>query len=130
MGSGVGVSVGVGVGVGAGVSVGAGVDIVMRAGVGLGVGVAAGAEMGIDLDGHRSGELSYVRISESDLIFAMEDYHRDVVLSLCPEAAAKCLLMDPRGDVADPVGKPLRVFRRCARQIEQAIKYRLSEFVI
>jgi len=91
---------------------------------------AAGAEMGIDLGDHRSGELSYVRISESDLIFAMEDYHRDVVLSLCPEAAGKCLLMDPQGDVADPVGRPLPVFRRCARQIEQAIKHRLSEFVI
>jgi L-threonylcarbamoyladenylate synthase len=91
---------------------------------------AAGAEMGVDLGGHRSSELSYTRITESDLIFAMEDHHRDVVLSLCPEAAGKCLLMDPKGSVADPVGRPLRVFRRCARQIEQAIEHRLSEFVI
>jgi L-threonylcarbamoyladenylate synthase len=91
---------------------------------------AAGAEMGVNLDGHRSSELSYARITESDLIFAMEDHHRNVVLSLCPEAAGKCLLMDPKGNVADPVGRPLRVFRRCARQIEQAIEHRLSEFVI
>jgi len=91
---------------------------------------AASAEMGIDLDGHRSSELSYARITESDLIFAMEDHHRNVVLSLCPEAAGKCLLMDPKGNVADPVGRPLRVFRRCARQIAQAVEHRLSEFVI
>lgn len=90
----------------------------------------ASAEMGIDLDDHRSSELAYTRILDSDLIFAMEDYHREVVLSLCPEVADRCLLMDPQGNVADPVGQPLPVFRRCARQIEQAIKYRLSEFSI
>ena len=86
--------------------------------------------MGVDLSDHRSSELSYVRINESDLIFAMEDYHREVILSLCPEVADKCLLMDPQGNVADPVGQPLPVFRRCAHQIRQAIEYRLSEFIL
>lgn len=91
---------------------------------------AAAAEMGIDLGYHRSSELSYTRITESDLIFAMEHHHREVILSLCPDMADKCLLMDPKGDVADPVGQPLPVFRQCAHQIRQAMEYRLSEFVL
>lgn len=91
---------------------------------------AACAERGIDLGSHRSSGLSIALIEESDLILAMEDAHRYAVLSLCPEAAQKCVLVQSDGDVPDPVGQPLSVFRRCADQIENAIKQRIEEFLV
>lgn len=87
------------------------------------------AERGIDLSQHRSRGLSVSLLQESDLIFVMERVHREMVLTLCPEGTTRCMLVNTEGEIADPVGQPLEVFRRCADQLENAIKQRISEFI-
>jgi protein-tyrosine-phosphatase len=87
------------------------------------------AERGIDLSRHRSRGVSVPVIEESDQIFVMERVHREMLLTLCPAVADKCMLVSREGEIADPVGQPLEVFRRCADQLEKAIKQRISEFI-
>lgn len=87
------------------------------------------AERGIDLCHHRSRGLSVSSLEESDMIFVMERVHREMVLTLCPEGTTKCMLVSREGEIADPVGQPLDVFRRCADQLENAIRQRISEFI-
>jgi len=87
------------------------------------------SERGIDLSRHRSRGVSVSMIADSDLIFVMERAHREMVLTLCPEESKKCMLVSLEGEIADPVGQPLEVFRRCADQLEIAIKHRISEFI-
>ena len=88
---------------------------------------AACSEKGIDIQHHLSNALTASLIEASDVIFTMTRFHRDTVLALFPEASQCCFLLDPGGDVGDPVGQPVTVYRSCAVQIENAIKKRLSE---
>jgi L-threonylcarbamoyladenylate synthase len=85
---------------------------------------------GIDLSPHRSSAVSVALVEDVDVIFAMERFHREMILTLFPDARDKCMLLDPHGDIPDPIGQPLAVFRKCAERIEEAIKTRLSEFAI
>jgi len=87
-------------------------------------------ERQIDLHYHRSSALSDVLVNQSDLIFVMEQYHRQTLLSLYPGVSDKCFMLDPQGDIPDPVGQPIAVFRRCADQIEAAVHYRIDELVL
>ncbi|MFC1761049.1 Sua5/YciO/YrdC/YwlC family protein, partial [Planctomycetota bacterium] len=87
-------------------------------------------ERGVDLSQHRSRGLSSALIESSDLIFALTNSHRMAVLAECPQAAVKCMLVSIDGDIPDPVGQPLEVYRHCADRIEDAIKNRLSELVL
>ncbi|MCF7972621.1 MAG: threonylcarbamoyl-AMP synthase [Phycisphaerae bacterium] len=92
--------------------------------------VAACLDRGIDITGHESRGLSARLIEESDFIFTMTHFHRDTVLALFPEASQRCVLLDVKGDIADPVGQPVTVYRACAVQIEDAIKTKLSELTL
>jgi len=92
--------------------------------------VAACSDRGIDMTGHQSRALSASLIEESDFIFTMTRFHRDTVLALFPEAELRCVLLDVEGDIGDPVGQPVTVYKACAVQIENAIKKRLSELAL
>lgn len=92
--------------------------------------IAACAAKGIDLGAHRNKALTGELIEESDYIFVMECVHRARVLALVPEAADRCFLLDEKGPIPDPIGRPQSVYDRCAEQIEQAVKKRISELII
>ena len=84
-------------------------------------------ERGLDIQAHQSSALSASLIEASDLIFTMTRFHRDTVIAMFPEASQRCFPLDSDGDVDDPVGQPVTVYRTCAVQIENAIKKRISE---
>ena len=92
--------------------------------------LAACSTLGVDIRSHRSRGLSVPLIEESDLVFVMEDMHRETVLALCPQAADRCMALDPDGEIDDPIGQPLEVFHRCAHQIQRAIEKRVGEQVL
>ncbi len=92
--------------------------------------LVACAAKGIDIRSHRSQGLSASVVKDSDLTFVMERAHRDAVVSMVPEAADTCLLLDPDREIEDPVGEPVEVFYRCAQQIEIAIEKRIGELVL
>jgi len=92
--------------------------------------VRACAERGVDITAHRSKALTEKLIEESDFIFVMDSVHYESVVSLVPEAAHRCMLLDEKGSVPDPIGQSQDVYDRCADQIEKAVQKRLSELVI
>ena len=56
--------------------------------------------------------------------------HRAAVLAEFPEAAERVELLRPDGgDVADPFGGSVEVYRRCAQEIAAAIRERLPELM-
>ncbi len=87
------------------------------------------AARGINIRYHRSEALTRELVEQCDLIFAMEQMHRDRVIALDQSSADKCLLL-AESDIADPIGQPQQVYDDCAELIEKAIKKRISELVI
>ncbi len=92
--------------------------------------VEACAVRGIDIAGHRSRALHEGLIRDSEVIFAMSRSHREQVIALDSSAAQKCMLLVEGEDVADPIGQRQEVYDECADLIEEAVKKRLSEFLI
>lgn len=76
-------------------------------------------ERGLDLSQHESQPLSDRLVRYADLIITMTRGHREAILSHWPEAAPRThTLSHNRGDVADPIGGPADLYRKCADQID------------
>jgi L-threonylcarbamoyladenylate synthase len=83
----------------------------------------------VSLDGHQSRQLTPDMIERSDLIFTLSQSHRLRIIELEPLAEKKCLLLDEKGDIADPIGLGVEIYRQCFNQIEKAVKRRISEIL-
>jgi protein-tyrosine-phosphatase len=92
--------------------------------------VVACAAKGIDIKAHSSTTLTQQLVDGCDYIFAMSKMHCERIVALNPEAANKCRLLAEAKDIADPIGQEQQVYNDCARLIEEAVKKRVSEFVI
>jgi protein-tyrosine phosphatase len=92
--------------------------------------VVACAAKGIDIKAHSSTTLTQQLVDGCDYIFAMSKMHCERIGALNPEAANKCRLLAEAKDIADPIGQEQQVYNDCARLIEEAVKKRVSEFVI
>jgi len=91
--------------------------------------VAACAAKGVDIKAHRNKALSRELVEASDIIFAMEQIHRDRVIILDPKAANKCFLLAGNTGIPDPIGHPQQSYDKCAKLIERAVQKRISEFL-
>jgi tRNA threonylcarbamoyl adenosine modification protein (Sua5/YciO/YrdC/YwlC family) len=75
-------------------------------------------EMGLSLDSHASQPLTDQLVRHADQIVVMTRPHRQAIISNWPESAARVrLLRDDEGDIADPIGGAIDVYRACAQQI-------------
>jgi protein-tyrosine phosphatase len=83
----------------------------------------------VSLEGHQSRPLTLELIEKSDLIFTMSHSHWLRIVELDPLAERKCFLLDENGDIADPIGFGVEVYRQCFKQIEKAVKRRMSEIL-
>jgi len=92
--------------------------------------VRACADMGVDIKAHRNQALSKELIEESDIIFAMEQIHRDRVIALDRKAAKRCLLLAGDTGIPDPIGHPQRFYNNCAKLIERFVRKRIGELEI
>lgn len=73
----------------------------------------------LDLSNHQSQPVTDQLVRNADLILAMTRSHRAALLERWPEAASRVFLVrHDRGDVSDPIGGPLEVYRRCAEQLD------------
>ncbi|MEQ8848329.1 L-threonylcarbamoyladenylate synthase [Botrimarina sp.] len=80
-------------------------------------------EQGLSLAAHASQQLSEHLVRHADLLVAMTPSHVESVVSLWPEAAGRVKLLDPSGGpIADPIGGPIDVYRRCAEQIDALVE--------
>jgi protein-tyrosine-phosphatase len=94
--------------------------------------IAVARDHGIDLSSHRSRPLTPLLIRTSDLILAMEAHHRDAIVHMVPDAAAKTFVLTDYVDgtgsatgVPDPIGHEIgtyrEVFTLLDREITQAL---------
>lgn len=90
--------------------------------------VQAMQERGCDLSAHESQPLSDRLVRFADLILTMTRGHREAILAQWPSAADRIHLLSRDGnDIADPIGGPLDLYRRCADQLDAQLEAWMSE---
>jgi L-threonylcarbamoyladenylate synthase len=92
--------------------------------------VEAVKSMGADLTRHRSRPLTVELIHQADYIFTMSRNHASAVTALVPSASEKTMTLDPDGDIEDPIGGDLELYRQLAAYMQQIIDQRLDEKVV
>ena len=75
------------------------------------------AELGITGAVHSSRILRVTHLMTADVAFAAANEHFQAMLRIHPESAAKIRLLDPAGDVPDPMGEGIDSYRYAAAQI-------------
>lgn len=86
-------------------------------------------ERGLDVSQHESQPLTDRLVRFADVIITMTRGHRDAIVQHWPEAASRVhVLSRGRTDVADPIGGPLELYRRCADQIDSLLEPWLMDF--
>ncbi len=109
--------------------------VIMSAGISASPGSRAAAEAvetmkarGLDLCQHESQPLSDRIVRFADVVITMTRGHRQAILETWPDAEPRVhLISRGRGDVADPIGGPLDLYRRCAEQLDQYLEEWLDE---
>lgn len=104
--------------------------VVMSAGISASPGCRSAAEAvqtmqerGLDLTQHESQPLSERLARFADVIITMTRGHREAILEAWPETEPRVhLISRGRGDVSDPIGGPLDLYRRCAEQLDSYLQ--------
>lgn len=89
--------------------------------------IEALSDQGIDLTRHRSRTLTIELIHRADLIFTMGRGHTRAVLAMVPGAADKVATLDPAGDIEDPIGGNIDLYRALSVELRTLIQDRLRE---
>ena len=90
-------------------------------------GVDAMARFGMDLARHRSRPVTSDLINEADVIYCMTAGHLRAIEQMSPQARDKLQMLDPNGDIDDPIGRDLTAYQRCAELIRRRLEVRLKE---
>jgi len=88
---------------------------------------AALTARGISSAPHQARRVDKSMLDSADAVYVMERSHRDSLISLFPESAAKIVVLrEDAGllpsDVEDPVGTDAAEYQACASSIEEALK--------
>ena len=102
---------------------------VMSAGVAAGMGSSASpqsievmGERSLDLTGHSSQPLTDEVMNVADLVLTMTRGHRTAILAAWPDMHDRVFtLRHDGGDISDPVGMPVEVYRQCAKQMDEEL---------
>ncbi len=89
--------------------------------------VVAAAEQHGDLSGHFSQPATAELLRRADVVYTMTESHREEILARYPDAAAKTFMLDPDGDIEDPIGYDQNVYSQVASHLRDVIERRLSE---
>lgn len=85
-------------------------------------------EQSLDLASHASQPLTEKLVRHADVIMTLTNGHRQAILRRWPDAASRIQTIRPDGgDISDPIGGPVTVYRECAEQIENALRVRVEE---
>lgn len=82
--------------------------------------VQAMRERGFDLSRHVSKKVTKEMAEGADLVVVMSQHHLREVRSMVPQQPEKVFLIDEYG-IADPIGRPVDVYRETAARIEQGL---------
>lgn len=89
--------------------------------------LAALRTLAVPMPQHRARRLTAELAQSADVIYCMTARHRDDVVAAIPIAAEKTRCLDPRGDIEDPIGKPVDAYVGCAARLQQLIRERFDE---
>ena len=88
-------------------------------------------DMGLQLGDHESQPLTEPLVRHTDILLTMTTAHRHAIVANWPEAASRTyLLRRDDGDISDPIGGSLEVYRQCAEQMKSELQVRVSELDI
>ncbi|MDQ0285033.1 protein-tyrosine phosphatase [Desulfofundulus luciae] len=92
--------------------------------------VAVMEEMGLDLRSHRAALLTRRDVEEADLVLTMTKSHKQLIQEQAPDLAGKIFTLAEYagrgGDVPDPFGGPVDVYRQCAGELRYLISLALD----
>ncbi len=90
-------------------------------------------DMGLDLTAHRSTALDKKILEEADLILALTERHLKEILRILPEAAGKAYTLRDyvglEGDVIDPYGGDLEVYRKTAGELANLVRLAMDKLL-
>jgi protein-tyrosine phosphatase len=89
--------------------------------------VEAVRDLGADLSRHRSRPLTVELIHQADVVYTMGHAHSQAVTALVPSAADRVVTLDASGDIEDPIGGDVGLYRQLAGQLQTLIERRLQE---
>ena len=96
-------------------------------------GVVVMDELGIDTRSHSSQPLTSALIDQANMIVCMARSHQNAIVSQFPEASDRVFLLNSfassgePGDVEDPIGMPVDVYRSTRNEIDAAIRRLLPQ---
>jgi len=79
-------------------------------------------EEGIDASAHRGKNINKDILKRSDIIFVMEKYHKNVIISLMPEIEDRVRLLKEGQDIPDPIGRSFEEYKRVLRIIKEEVE--------
>lgn len=89
--------------------------------------VEAVRALGGELSKHRSQPLTPELLHAADAIFAMGRSHAMSIQAMSSAAGKKLQLLDPAGDIEDPIGSDLQTYQSLAQHMQGLIRTRLKE---
>lgn len=88
-------------------------------------------EYGIDIKDHRATNIKASKIKEMDLILAMTESHKDMLIMMFPELKEKIYTIKEyvglQGDVLDPYGGTIEIYSNCAKELNEYIDMLLKK---
>lgn len=88
--------------------------------------IEAVKEKGLNLDDHQSNMLTINAVEDHDLILTMTESHKDTILKTVPWLSEKVFTLKEyvglRGDISDPFGGSIEVYRSSLSDIENSLK--------
>ena len=85
--------------------------------------IEAMREIGVDISGHRSQPLTPSIIRQADIIIPMTSQHRQLLTAMgVPAEKLRSI-----GEIPDPYGGDLDVYRQCRDTLQQAVTALLSQ---
>jgi protein-tyrosine-phosphatase len=82
-------------------------------------------ERGIDLGRHRSRPVTEDLLASANLVLTMTGSQRDIIHRLYPDEAGKVQSLkeyvNEAGDIEDPIGLPVSLYRKTAKQLERLL---------
>lgn len=84
---------------------------------------------GADLSAHRSQPLTADLAARADYLVGMTQSHLHAVMEYFGQLGLMPRLLDPAGDIADPIGGDQPVYDACARQIQQHLETLVAEIL-
>ena len=84
------------------------------------------ADMKIDIKNHHARVLTSEILECADIVLTMTENHKEAILSAFPDLAHKvktlCEFAETSGDISDPYGGDIEVYRSCAKEIRENIE--------